>query len=91
MKLLFTGASGFLGKNICSLLGNRYVISTIGLTPQDDYYIDIAQKIPCLNEQYDIVLHAAGKAHSVPQTDEEKNAFFDVNLQGTKNLCSALE
>lgn len=44
-----------------------------------------------LNEQYDIVLHAAGKAHSVPQTDEEKNAFFDVNLQGTKNLCSALE
>ncbi len=37
------------------------------------------------------MLHAAGKAHSTPKTEEEKQAFFDVNLQGTKNLCTALE
>ena len=26
-----------------------------------------------------------------PKTKAEKQAFFDVNLQGTKNLCAALE
>lgn len=91
MKLLFTGASGFLGNNISSLLAKCYDISTIGLTSFDDYMVNLAQDIPSLLESYDIVLHAAGKAHSVPKTEEEGAIFFDVNLQGTKNLCSALE
>ena len=91
MKLLFTGASGFLGRNIYQLLEKTYVIKTVGLTPQDDYKIDIARNIPVFTEVFDIVLHAAGKAHSTPKTEEEKQAFFDVNLQGTKNLCTALE
>lgn len=47
--------------------------------------------VPKLNIKYDVVLHAAGKAHSIPKTEEEKQLFFDVNLQGTKNLCTALE
>lgn len=91
MNLLFTGASGFLGSNLYSLLKEEYKIDTVGLTPQDNYQVNIAQVIPVLNMQYDVVLHAAGKAHSVPKTEEEKQLFFDVNLQGTKNICSALE
>ncbi len=91
MKLLFTGASGFLGRNIYQLLEKTYVIKTVGLTPQDDYKIDIARNIPVFTEVFDVVLHAAGKAHSIPKTGEEKQLFFDVNLQGTKNLCTALE
>lgn len=91
MKLLFTGASGFLGRNIYQLLEKTYVIKTVGLTPQDDYKIDIARNIPVFTEVFDVVLHAAGKAHSIPKTEEEKQLFFDVNLQGTKNLCTALE
>lgn len=91
MKLLFTGASGFLGNNISSLLKEKYDITTIGLTSQDDYKVNIAIDAPVLNGSYDLVLHAAGKAHSVPRTTEESNVFFDVNLQGTKNLCAALE
>ena len=91
MKLLFTGASGFLGRNIYQLLEKTYVIKTVGLTPQDDYKIDIARNIPVFTEVFDIALHAAGKAHSIPKTEEEKQLFFDVNLQGTKNLCTALE
>lgn len=90
-NLLFTGASGFLGSNIYPILKDKYTISTIGLTPQDDYTVNIAEKIPLLNMSFDIVLHAAGKAHSVPKTEMEKKLFFDVNLQGTKNLCVALE
>lgn len=38
-----------------------------------------------------MVLHAAGKAHTVPKTEAEKQVFFDVNYQGTVNLCTALE
>lgn len=91
MKLLFVGASGFLGSNVRPLLEQIYRITTVGLLPADDYTVNIAKDIPELYERYDIVLHAAGKAHSVPKTEAEKQLFFDVNLQGTKNLCKALE
>ena len=91
MKLLFTGASGFLGNNVRPLLERMYDVTTVGLLPQDNYTVNIAREIPELRERYDVVLHAAGKAHSVPKTEEERQVFFDVNLQGTKNLCAALE
>ncbi|WP_270610677.1 NAD-dependent epimerase/dehydratase family protein [Bacteroides intestinalis] len=91
MKLLFTGASGFLGNNVRPLLEEAYDVVTMGLLPQDDYVVNIAKEIPKLRERYDIVLHAAGKAHFVPKTEVERQVFFDVNLQGTKNLCTALE
>jgi GlcNAc-P-P-Und epimerase len=91
MKLLFTGASGFLGNNTLLILQEKYDIKTIGLTSKDNFNINLAVEIPHLTEQFDIVLHAAGKAHSVPKTDAESQIFYDVNLQGTKNLCAALE
>ena len=91
MKLLFTGASGFLGNNVHSLLKEMYEVTTVGLLPQDNYTVNIAKGIPELSERYDVVFHAAGKAHSVPKTEAEKQVFFEVNLQGTKNLCAALE
>lgn len=90
MKLLFTGASGFLGNNVRPFLERVYDVTTVGLTQQDNYTVNIAKEVPELHERYDIVLHAAGKAHSIPKTDAERQAFFDVNLQGTKNLCAAL-
>ena len=90
MNLLFTGASGFLGNSVLPLLKEKYTVFTIGLT-QEDYVVNLAQDIPHLFEVYDVVLHAAGKAHFVPRTEIEKKMFFDINLQGTKNLCTALE
>lgn len=90
-KLLFTGASGFLGYNIRPILEKSYDIHTIGLTDDDDIKINMAKEVPPINTHYDVVLHAAGKAHVVPKTEEEKQVFFDVNYQGTVNLCKALE
>lgn len=90
-KLLFTGASGFLGNNILPNLQMLFDVKTMGLTLNDIYNVNIANTIPSLNESFDVVLHAAGKAHMVPKTEREKNAFFDVNFQGTVNLCKALE
>lgn len=91
MKLLFTGASGFLGNHVRPILEKTYQVVTIGLTSEDNYTVNIAKEVPELKEYCEIVLHAAGKAHVVPRTEEEKKAFYDVNLQGTKNLCAALE
>jgi nucleoside-diphosphate-sugar epimerase len=90
-KLLFTGASGFLGYNIRPLLEKQYDVHTIGLTDEDDIKINMAKEVPPINTHYDVLLHAAGKAHTVPKTDAEKQVFYDVNYQGTVNLCKALE
>lgn len=90
-KLLFTGASGFLGNNIRSILEEKYDVHTLGLTDNDDIKINLAKEIPSINSHYDIVLHACGKAHVLPRTEAEKQAFYDVNYQGTVNLCAALE
>jgi len=90
-KLLFTGASGFLGYNIRPLLEMTYDVHTIGLTDDDDIKYNLAKDVPPINTHYDVVLHAAGKAHTVPKTEAEKQVFYDVNYQGTVNLCAALE
>ena len=90
-KLLFTGASGFLGYNIRPILEKSYDVHTIGLTDDDDIKINMAKEVPPINTHYDVVLHAAGKAHTVPKSEAEKQVFYDVNYQGTVNLCKALE
>lgn len=90
-SLLFTGASGFLGKNIYSLLKKDYEVTTLGHLPIDDITINLAENIPSLPIHYEIVLHAAGKAHVIPRTTEEEKLFYDINVEGTKNICKALE
>lgn len=90
-KLLFTGGTGFLGKNVMPLLQKNYEVTTCGITPEDMIQANLAKDVPTLDKHYDIVLHAAGKAHVVPKTEEEKQLFFDINYQGTVNLCKALE
>lgn len=90
-KLLFTGGTGFLGKNVMPLLQKNYEVTTCGITPEDMIQANLAKMVPELLLQYDIVLHAAGKAHVVPKTEKEKKLFFDINYQGTVNLCKALE
>ena len=90
-KLLFTGGTGFLGKNVMPLLTQQYEVTTCGITPDDMLKANLAKEVPELPERYDVVLHAAGKAHVVPKTDAEKQAFYDVNYVGTIHLCDALE
>lgn len=90
-KLLFTGGTGFLGKNVMPILQKDYEVTTCGITLEDMIQANLAKVVPELPESYEVVLHAAGKAHVVPKTEEEKQLFFDINYQGTVNLCKALE
>lgn len=90
-KLLFTGGTGFLGRNIKPILDKRYEVTTIGIMDADMIKANFVSDIPKLPERYDVVLHAAGKAHVYPKTEAERKAFYDVNLTGTIHLCDALE
>ena len=90
-KLLFTGGTGFLGRNIKPILDKSYEVTTIGIMDNDMIKANFVTDTPRLPEHYDIVLHAAGKAHIYPKTEAERQAFYDVNLNGTIHLCDALE
>lgn len=90
-KLLYTGGTGFLGYNTKPILDQQYEVTTIGITDRDEIKANFAKEVPVLPCRYDIVLHAAGKAHVYPKTPEEVQSFYDINYQGTVNLCAALE
>ena len=91
MNLLYTGATGFLGNNTLPILAEKFNVSTLGLFGAD-FVSDLSKEISNLSStSFDIVLHAAGEVHAIPKTSQQKQCFFDVNLQGTKNLCTALE
>ena len=59
-KLLFTGGTGFLGKNVMPILKKQYEVTTCGITPDDMIKANLAQDVPVLPEKYDVVLHACG-------------------------------
>ena len=75
-SLLFTGSNGFLGKNVIVQLSNMdYDIITLS---RDNACIncDLSQAIPSIDRIFDIVIHAAGKAHEVPKTVYENEQFL---------------
>jgi nucleoside-diphosphate-sugar epimerase len=91
-KIFITGSNGFLGNIILNVLReNFHLIKTIGRSKEHNIFCDLAQSIPKLDVSFNTVIHVAGKAHSVPETTEEKQQFFNVNVNGTFNLLSALE
>lgn len=90
-KLLFTGGTGFLGRNIKPILDKKYEVTTIGIMDADMIKANFVTDVPNLPEKYDVVLHAAGKAHIYPKTEAERKSFYDVNLTGTIHLCDALD
>lgn len=90
-SLLFTGGTGFLGKNVMPFLQDKYALDTLALDKEATYNINLVKDDIILNKRYDIVLHAAGKAHVIPKTEEEIKLFYDINFEGTKKICAALE
>ncbi len=89
---LLTGAQGFLGAYIQKSLANAGCrVDTLGRGSGNSIVCDLGKDIPTFTASYTVVIHAAGKAHIVPKTEEEKKDFFDVNLGGTHRLLNALE
>jgi nucleoside-diphosphate-sugar epimerase len=90
MNLLLTGANGFLGKIIVKSLEKECQIIKLSRN-SGDYQVALDYTVPDFKECFDLVIHSAGKAHSVPKDEEEKKQFYDVNVTGTINLLKGLE
>lgn len=90
-QALVTGATGFLGREITNYLKSvGYEVKTLG-RGKCDYNFSLEKEEPSFNQKFDLVVHAAGKAHIVPKTKEEADDFFAVNVTGTENLLKALD
>jgi len=90
MDVLLTGANGFLGKTIINELSKGNSIVSLSRTT-GDYKVSLETQIPNFKQEFDLVVHAAGKAHSVPKTEDEKKQFQEVNVVGTLNLLKGLK
>ncbi len=89
-KVLITGASGFLGKIIIKQLGQNCEFSTLSRS-SGNYITNLEEKVPLFDEKFELVIHAAGKAHSFPKSLVNHDDFFSVNVKGTRNLLEGLE
>ena len=90
MNILLTGANGFLGKIITKELEKKCQILTLTRN-SGDYKVSLERESPEFKQSFDLVIHAAGKAHSIPKTESERNQFHNVNVIGTENLLKGLE
>lgn len=86
---LLTGASGFLGKVIASVLAESII--TLGRSVANDYQINLSKDIPAFKHTFETIIHASGKAHMIPKTKAETEDFYAVNLHGTINLTKGLQ
>ena len=75
MSIYLTGASGFVGKNLISYLG-------------DHFYITKYSRGSKINIQEDTVIHLAGKAHDLKNASSETEYYF-VNTDLTKEFFDA--
>lgn len=88
MRILLTGAGGFLGRIIRHHLGDLGPV-TLGRGSNMDRRVDLTGRLPDL-DGFDMVVHAAGKAHVLPKGRKEAEEFQTVNHMGTMNLLDAL-
>jgi nucleoside-diphosphate-sugar epimerase len=91
MNILLTGANGFLGRSISSHLSgkNNFIYSlskSVG-----DYKISLSEHIPDFKHNFELIIHAAGKAHKTPTNKFEVQEIQNVNVNGTANLLIGLE
>ncbi|QHV99698.1 NAD-dependent epimerase/dehydratase family protein [Spirosoma endbachense] len=94
MTILLTGASGFLGSRILKELEPDNSVTTLGRQLSGSRHIvcDLAKEAPDLiGHSFDVVVNAAGKAHSVPRNSQELADYERVNVQGTARLLASLE
>jgi UDP-2-acetamido-2,6-beta-L-arabino-hexul-4-ose reductase len=81
MKVLVTGADGFIGKNLCVSLKRQANIKVIKFTHDNSI-----QELPGLVKNADFIFHLAGI-----NRPKEEAEFFEGNADLTKLICDAIK
>jgi UDP-2-acetamido-2,6-beta-L-arabino-hexul-4-ose reductase len=81
MKILVTGADGFIGKNLCIRLNNEKDLKVLKFT-KGDPIDNLSSHI----SKADMVIHLAGE-----NRPEDPNLFKEINLGLTEDLCRILK
>lgn len=89
--MLLTGGAGFLGKYLAQTAKKEFDLKILGRAKTADFIVDLSVETPVLGAGFDWVIHNAGKAHIVPKTPAEEQAFYQVNQGGTVRLLAALD
>ncbi|WP_180107685.1 NAD-dependent epimerase/dehydratase family protein [Acinetobacter sp. YH12085] len=94
MKILITGATGFVGNALVEKLSCVYQIIALIRTESDTLPENIEQKITSnifeadLPANIDVIIHLAGRAHILnEQTIDPLSEFRKVNVEGTLQLA----
>jgi len=89
MNILLTGASGYLGSYLHQNLIKNNIVYTLSKS-NANINCDLRLEIPKFTNNFDLVIHSAGKAHTNPMNETEIADFFNINVLGTKNLLNGL-
>lgn len=96
-KALVTGASGFIGSQLCQALMNQgYAVRTCSRAGHgpDNIAFDFAKPGACPAELcagIDVVFHLAGKAHALAENRQDAAEYREVNTEGTRKLLEAAQ
>jgi nucleoside-diphosphate-sugar epimerase len=85
MKILLTGASGFLGSYIYKSLVSFHDVTTLNRS-SGDIMCNLTNQVPLIDKTFDLVIHCAGAAHNKLPTSQ---IYFE-NVQSTRNLLLGL-
>jgi GDP-L-fucose synthase len=87
-KILLTGATGFVGKNIHKFLKNKYDVIGIGSEWDLRHQINVAHALDLFNP--DIVIHAAGSVGGIGANKDNPGKFlYDNLIMGTHMIQEA--
>lgn len=82
-RILLTGSSGFIGKNILFFLGKSFDI--VEVSRSSNYDIDNLNSLLKV-DNIDIVIHAAAETF-IPQSFEDPYRFYKFNVNGSLNVA----
>jgi UDP-glucose 4-epimerase len=99
MKVLVTGATGYIGSHVCKLLKERgHFVNAWDINIHGEYndirdYCDNFANFDITKwvyGSYDAVVHLAGRS-VVPDSLREPTEFYRINVMGTANLIDRVE